>query len=224
MMERHSGRRKQPNMFMLFPAWSLVGAELAVRVADDGPPPFAAATGRPRWSRGVTTRVRRTIARIALRIGADACAIPCVCPLPHLPATHLGHSGSPFSGARRAGEVDGGFSDTLSSASPVSRLMVPWRAPRRYLPHSAEGTERISGLGAGGTAIGNGVPKLQPVIVQSGSVVLAAGACVRRRDQAVGIALVGNGRSSDPPHPPGVGPSGAAECPPPTFNPPQERS
>ena len=68
--------------------------------------------------------------------------------------------------------------------------------------------------------IGSGVPKLQPVLLQSGSVLLRAGAVLNALMlQAEPEQL----RSNWLCEPSGVGPSGTSELPPPMLSPPQVR-
>jgi len=61
-------------------------------------------------------------------------------------------------------------SDTVSEATPVDTLNVP-------LPGEANVfSTQVVMLGMVGFGIGSGVPKLQPVFVQSGCALLTAGA------------------------------------------------
>src|SRR5512144_77960 len=72
-----------------------------------------------------------------------------------------------------------------------------------------------------GFGIGSGVPKLQPVVVQSGSAVLTAGAVLVGRIAQLEPVQSSANRLVDPS---GVGPSGTMEFPPPMFRPPQVRA
>src|SRR5262249_47404570 len=69
-------------------------------------------------------------------------------------------------------------------------------------------------------AIGSGVPKLQPTVVQSGSAVLTAGTSVVGPIVQVEPAQLSENRLVEPS---GVGPSATVEKPPPMFRPPQVR-
>src|SRR4030095_3197282 len=68
--------------------------------------------------------------------------------------------------------------------------------------------------------IGSGVPKLQPVLVQSGSALLRAGACVVAPMVQMSPSQLSANRLTEPS---GVGPWATNEPPPPMFRPPQVR-
>src|SRR5262245_11399626 len=105
-------------------------------------------------------------------------------------------------------------SGTAVDAAPVERSMVPPAGALQVFWTHVVMTE-IAGFG-----IGRGVPKLQPVLVQSGSAEFTAG-----------VAVVGPMSHDDPVQlrvkrlidPLGTGPSGTSELPPPMLRPPQVR-
>src|SRR5215468_1424166 len=89
---------------------------------------------------------------------------------------------------------------------------------------------QVVSVGSEGFGIGSGVPKLQPVVVQSGSVLLSAGAVEvgpmlqsepeQPPSQAPPAAQLSANRLFEPS---GVGPSATMEPPPPMLRPPQVR-
>src|SRR5262249_31545240 len=98
---------------------------------------------------------------------------------------------------------------------PVVRSIAP--LPAAWKVFSTQVVRLSTGTGSGTSS---GPPKLQPALVQSGSVELGAGAVdVAPIVQAVPVQLSEN-RLVDPS---GVRPSGVADEPPPTSSPPQFR-
>src|SRR4029079_16373695 len=96
---------------------------------------------------------------------------PIFSPLSHVPVpglaggpvpVHLGHNASPTTNNVK-------FSETLREASPVARLSVPLAGCLNVL------ITQTPSAGRAAFGMGSGVPKLQPVAVQSGSAEFAAG-------------------------------------------------
>src|SRR5262245_46977854 len=107
------------------------------------------------------------------------------------------------------------FSGTAVDAAPVARLNVPPAGALQVFRTQVVMTE-IAGFG-----IGRGVPKLQPVVVQSGAAEFTAGVAVVGPMVHDGPAQLRVKRLIDPL---GTGPSGTSELPPPMLRPPQPRS
>src|SRR5262245_53885032 len=115
-------------------------------------------------------------------------------------------------------------SGTLDDAAPVLMLIVPLAGAAQVFSTQVE----MPGLVGFGT--GSGVPKLHPVVVQSGAVLLTGGAAEvgptlqsppeQLSLQAPPAAQLSANRLVEPS---GVGPSGTVERPPPMLRPPQWR-
>jgi hypothetical protein len=107
------------------------------------------------------------------------------------------------------------ISGALVDETPVDRSSVPLAGALQVF------RTQVVSSGRSGFGIGSGVPKLHPVSVQSGPLVLTGG-----------MSDVGPRMHCEPVHdsenrllePPGVGPSGTMLAPPPMLRPPQVRS
>jgi hypothetical protein len=106
------------------------------------------------------------------------------------------------------------LSGTLVADTPVARSTVPLAGEAQVF------ITQVVMTGMAGFGIGSGVPKLQPVLVQSGPAVLTGGtSLVGPRVQAEPAQLSEKRLTA----PSGVGPSGTIDWPPPMLRPPHVR-